>query len=164
MRSFRLPLLFATVLATATAAESVVEVGAGGYLTTAPKPCKPLPREIFRTAEVTGPMVTNQWWSSLVWQKHSQNMFAHPAFMRCVADGLVVGYPGARVHGNDVGIFGGADLGGGDLRIGHSEVDDFPRADCGGYSDWFVTAVFATDGEVAEGELRAREPFRLWHD
>lgn len=128
--------------ATAVADEPVIRAGAGSYRTTAPKACKPLPAEIFKTADVTGPMVTNQWWSSLVWQKYSQNMFAHPAFVRCDADGLVMGYPGSRIHGNKAGIFGSADLRDGDLRIGHSKCDEFSAANCGGYSDWFVTAVF----------------------
>lgn len=66
---------------------------------------------------------------------------AEPAFMRCDADGVVVGYPGLRIHGNSSGIFGSADLQNGDLKIGHSKVHEFPRADCGGYSDWFVTTV-----------------------
>ena len=108
---------------------------------TAPAHCRPLPAKISRTASVTGPMVTNQWWSSLVWTQYSQNMFAHPAFVRCDADGLLMGYQGARIHGNNAGIFGSADLVKGDLKIGHSKVTEFPAALCGGHSDWFVTAV-----------------------
>ena len=111
IRSFA---LIAVLLSSATAAEPVIKVGAGSYRTTVPKGCKPLPSEIFKTADVTGPMVTNQWWNSLVWQKHSQNMFAHPAFVRCDADGVVLGYPGSRIHGNQTGIFGSVDLRNGD--------------------------------------------------
>jgi endoglucanase Acf2 len=104
-------------------------------------------------------MVTNQWWSSLVWQKHSQNMFAHPAFVRCDLDGVVVGYPGARILGNEAGIFGTVDLVRGDLKIGHSKVDDFPTADCGGYSDWFVTAVMAKDDSSLTTSFGHGSPF-----
>jgi endoglucanase Acf2 len=130
---------------TAIGAEPVVTAGAGSYRTSAPPPCKPLPQEMFRTTEVTGPMITNQWWSSLVWQQFSQNMFAHPAFMRCDPKGLVLGYPGARIHGNGAGIFGSVDLQNGDLSIGHSMVTEFAKADCAGYSDWFVTAMMHRD-------------------
>jgi endoglucanase Acf2 len=138
------PLLVAAALLTgiARAAEPVVNVGGGGYRTTIPAPCKPLPAEIYKSAALKGPTVTNQWWSSLVWQRYSQNMFPHPAVVRCDADGLMMAYPGARVHGNEAAIWGSADLRRGDLKIGHASVAEFPRADCAGYSDWFVTASF----------------------
>ena len=124
---------------------AVVRVGAGSYLTTVPKPCKPLPDTIYKTSDLQGPMVTNQWWSSLVWQKFSQNMFPHPAVVRCDADGLMMAYPGNHIHGDKTGIFGSADLKTGDLKIGHTAVAEFPQADCGAFSDWFVTAVFAKE-------------------
>lgn len=131
-------------------AQGIVAAGSGSYRTTAPTHCRPLPAELFKTADVTGPMVTNQWWSSLVWTQYSQNMFAHPAFVRCDADGLVVGYQGARIHGNNAGIFGSADLGKGDLKIGHSKIGEFPSARCGSYSDWFVMAAM----QHQDGALR----------
>lgn len=147
------------ISAATLAAEPVIKAGAGSYRTTPPKPCKPLPAEILKTADLTGPTITNQWWSSLVWQKYSQNMFAHPAFVRCDSDGLVVGYPGSRIRGNQAGIFGGGDLRNGDLKIGHSKVREFPRADCGGYSDWFVTAVMQTDGASLRTSFGHGSPF-----
>jgi endoglucanase Acf2 len=136
-----------------------VQVGAGSYLTKAPKLCKPLPSTIYKTKDVTGPMVTNQWWSSLVWQKFSQNLFAHPAVVRCDADGLMMAYPGSKIHGNPTGIFGDADLRKGDLKIGHSEVKEFPQADCAGYSDWFVTASFAKDQATLQASFGHGSPF-----
>lgn len=145
--------------AVAAEKEPVVRVGAGGYLTMRPKLCKPLPETIYKTAEVSGPMLTNQWWSSLVWQPYSQNLFAHPAVVRCSAEGLVVAYPGAQVHGNKTGIFGSADLKNGDFTIGHSTVPQFPRADCGGYSDWFVTAVMAHEHAALRASFGHGSPF-----
>ncbi|MDG2221700.1 MAG: glycosyl hydrolase [Rubripirellula sp.] len=142
----RLSVFFALSLSVAVhAGEPPMKVGSGSYRSTAPKSCAPLPTKIYKTKDLAGPVVTNQWWSSLVWQEFSQNMFAHPAFTRCDADGVVVGYPGARVHGNQAGIFGTADLVKGDLKIGHSAVREFPQANCAAYSDWFVTAVMQTD-------------------
>ena len=125
---------------TAPSEAQIVKAGAGSYRTTPPKACKPLPMEISKTADVDGRVITNQWWSSMLWHAHSQNMFAHPAVVRCDEDGLMMAYPGSRIHGNDSGIFGSADLRGGDLKISHSNVTAFERSDCGGYSDWFVTA------------------------
>ncbi|MHC4882782.1 MAG: hypothetical protein ACYTCV_09325, partial [Planctomycetota bacterium] len=56
----------------------IEKAGAGSYLATIPKPCKPLPETIYRTADITGPMLTSQWWTSLVWKQYSQPLFAHP--------------------------------------------------------------------------------------
>ena len=98
-------------------------------------------------------MKSNQWWSSLVFDRFSEPLYAHPAAMRCDPEGLVVAYAGARITANDAGIFGSADMQAGDLRIGHDGQDAFSRADCAGYSDWFVTA------EFAEGDRKLRTSF-----
>ena len=44
-----------------------VDLGAGSYSTVLPDGCKALPDRIYKTADVAGPTVTGQWWSSLVW-------------------------------------------------------------------------------------------------
>lgn len=137
----------------------VVPVGAGGYLTTLPKPCKPLPAEIYRTADLTGPMLTGQWWSSLVWQKYSQPLFAHPLSMLCTSNGLAVSYPGANIHGNKSGIFGSGSGREGDLKLGHAAASSFPQADCGGFSDWFVTTVFASGPASLRASFGHGSPF-----
>ncbi len=137
-------------------AQEIVAAGAGGYRTTRPKPCKPLPETMYRTAELTGPMLTGQWWSSLVWQRYSQNLFAHPLSLLCLSNGLAVNYPGAIIRGNASGIFG---EGGRDFVIGHSAVETFPQADCGGFSDWFVTAVFARGTASLRASFGHGSPF-----
>ncbi len=137
----RAPLLGLALLGCARAA--VVSVGAGGYLTEPPKPCRPISVEPFRTPDLTRPMATGQWWSSLVWQPYSQPMFAHPLVLRCVESGVTLAYPGDRIHGDKAGIFGGGSGPNGDLKLGHSAAASFPRADCAGWSDWFVTAAMA---------------------
>ena len=130
--------------------------GAGSYLATIPKPCKPLPETIYRTADITGPMLTSQWWTSLVWKQYSQPLFAHPLVLQCKDTGLTVNYPGTGITGNDVGIFGG---GGSDFTVGHSSARTFPQADCGGYSDWFVTAVFASGQASLKTRFGHGSPF-----
>jgi endoglucanase Acf2 len=132
-----------------SAAEPVVRVGAGGYLTSPTKHIQPLPETIYKTGDLQGPMLTNQWWSSLVWQKYSQPMFPHPLEVTCTPEGLHVNYPGAKIHGNPSGIFG-TSAKDGDFKIGHSAVRKFDQADCDGFSDWFVAAKLA--GE--QGSLR----------
>ena len=140
------------------AAEEVVPVGAGSYLTSRPKLCKPLPESIFRTRELTGPMLTGQWWSSLVFQKFSQPLFAHPLAMQCKEEGLAVWYPGSKIHGNEHGIFGVGSGKNGDLLIG-LEGAKFPQADCGGFSDWFVTSVFADGKKTLRTTFGHGSPF-----
>jgi len=128
----------------------VVSVGAGAYLLTRPKPCKPLPKAVHKTGNFQKPVITGQWWSSLLWQqqkKFSQPLFAHPLAATCTESGLAVSYPGAHVHGNPAGIFGGGGGKDGDLKLGHSAAEIFRQADCDGYSDWFLSAVF-TDGKA----------------
>jgi endoglucanase Acf2 len=138
------------VLATGVSdcAAEVIPAGAGSYSAEVPKSCKPLPEKIFKTAEVKGPTVTGQWWSSLLWQEFSQNMFAHPLGMICTPEGLAVAYPGAAIVANQAAIMGGGITKLGDLKIGHSATAKFPNAECGGYSDWFVTAAFVS-GEMS---------------
>ncbi|MDG2125177.1 MAG: glycosyl hydrolase, partial [Verrucomicrobiales bacterium] len=143
--------MFVSLLAVADG--SVIKAGAGSYLTERPAPCKALPEVIYKTAEVAGATVTGQWWSSLVWQEFSQVMYAHPLAMRAMGGGLAVCYPGSNVVANGQGIFGGGFGEAGDLTVGHSGVEAFPKADCGGYSDWFVTAVFE------KGEARLETSF-----
>jgi len=93
----------------------VVAVGAGSYSTLVPPPCKPLPERIFKTAGLKGPTVTGQWWSSLLWQEFSANLFAHPLGMVCTPEGLAVAYPGASIVASAAAIMGG---GVGDHRQG----------------------------------------------
>ena len=125
------------------AGAEVVQVGAGSYSTTLPAGFKALPEKIFRTADVTGPMVTNQWWSSMVWQEFSANMFAHPLGMVCTPEGLAITYPGAAIVANEQAIMGGGLTPEGDVKIGLTSGSLFKSAECGGYSDWFVTAAFS---------------------
>lgn len=137
----------------------VIQAGAGGYLTEAPKPCKALPETIYKTGDLRGAMLTGQWWSSLVWEKYSQPLFAHPLVLQCTEGGLTVGYPGDRIRGDKSGIYGGGAGRDGDLRIGHSAAPAFPRADCGGFSDWFVTAVFASGPASLRASFGHGSPF-----
>jgi len=130
------------------ARSGIVQVGAGSYSTTLPDGCNPLPEKIYRTQAAKGPTVTGQWWSSLLWQEYSNNMFPHPLAMVCTPEGLAITYPGAAVVGTQSAIMGGGLTKDGDLKIGHSAASSFAKAECDGYSDWFVTAAF-DDGKAS---------------
>jgi endoglucanase Acf2 len=139
-------------LHSASFAEEIVKTGAGSYTTRRPPSCKPLPETLYRTAAATGPVPTNQWWSSLVWKPFSQNLFPHPLGMVCLPEGLAVAYPGASVTGGGGHIMGSA-IGAGDFVIGHSGVNSFRQSDFDGASDWFI------DVRLAEGEKQLRLSF-----
>ena len=142
-------------------AGDVVPVGAGGYLRTRPQPCKPLPEVVHKTESFQKPVITGQWWSSLLWQqkKFSQPLFAHPLAATCTESGLAVSYPGARIHGDPKGIFGSGGGKDGDLKLGHSVVSTFEQADCDGYSDWSVSAVFSSGKARMRVSLGHGSPF-----
>jgi len=151
--------LLASAVALAGDTGEVVRGGAGGYLLTRPQPCKPLPEVVHKTERLTKPVITGQWWSSLLWQqrKFSQPLFAHPLVATCTESGLTVGYPGANVHGNPAGIFGGGSEG--DLKLGHSAAATFERAGCDDYSDWFVSARFSAGEASMRVSLGHGSPF-----
>ncbi len=146
-------------LVTQAAGQGVSRVGPGGYLTAAPKHCKPLPEVIYKTSDLKGPMITNQWWSSLVWQQHSQPMFAHPLVLTGTADGLTIAYVGATLGGSPAAITASGAVRAGDLKLGHSAASEFPQADCAGYSDWFVTAAFASGQASMRASFGHGSPF-----
>lgn len=150
--------LIAVINSLFVAQADVVKLGPGGYLTTAPKPCKPLPETIYKTPDLKGPILTSQWWSSLVWQPHSQPMFPHPLLLRCTETGLTVSYHGARINASKAGIFGSGH-GKGDFTIGHSGVATFPQADCGGFSDWFIATVFTSGSASLQTSFGHGSPF-----
>lgn len=137
----------------------IAPVGAGSYSTVRPEPCKALPERIYKSPELKGATPTNQWWSSLVWQRYSQNLFAHPLGMVCEARGLAVSYPGASVTGASGNIMGGGIPKGGDFVIGHSAVDEFPEANCSDFSDWFITAEFRREAVSLRTSFGHGSPF-----
>ncbi len=147
-----------TQAAEPAAVGGVVSLGAGGYLLTRPEKCRPLPDKVYRTDNLQGPMLTGQWWSSLVFDKYSSVMYAQPLMMACNDKGLTVGYQGTSIVGNGAGIFGSnpADI---DFTIGHSTANAFPDALCDGYSDWFVSAAFADGAKTLRTTFGHGSPF-----
>ena len=82
-----------------------VPVGAGGYVTALPAGAKGPQAEIFRTPSLTGPMPTNDWWSSLAWMTFSERQYPHPLAVAAEKGGLRVYYPGATITANKDAIF-----------------------------------------------------------
>ncbi len=112
------------------------------------------------TSNYTGPLQTNDWWSSLIWdwnqgaasapprEPHSQNMHPHPFSMQARPDGLRMSYTREIQHGTNTAPTGAVTgyanfllpgIGAEHLNVTvagmnapHTRVDD--------YSDWTVTA------------------------
>ena len=136
------PGLLLAALSSTTLQAELVSLGEGSYTTRRPASCKPLPEEIFREAPADRATPTNQWWSSIVWQRYSQNLFPHPLALKCSAEGLVVHHPGTAIVANAAGIVGGGIGERGDFVIGQAPGRTFEKATLVDHSDWFVRVAF----------------------
>lgn len=154
-------LVFAVLLdiSTSMAQDGIRSLGRGSYSLKLPKGCEPLPDRIYKSTLLEGATPTNQWWSSLVWEPHSQNMFPHPLGMVCCNKGLSISYPGAAIVAAADSIMGGGVSENGDVVIGHSEIDDFPTAQLARYSSWFITTEFVKDGASLQTTFGHGSPF-----
>ncbi|QTN32586.1 glycoside hydrolase family 81 [Akkermansiaceae bacterium] len=135
-------------LAVCPALAETVAVGTGSYATERPADCKALPARIYRTDSYKGAPLTNQWWSSLLFEEFSSNLFAHPLGMVATPRGLAVTYVGSSISSSKDAIMGAGVSKSGDFVISHSASGKFPSAEADGHSDWFVTAAFR-DGEAS---------------
>jgi endoglucanase Acf2 len=129
---------------------TVVTVGAGSYNTTLPAGRLPPSNSAGtaispkRTASLTGPMPTNDWWSSLGFQRfaanpYSENMFAHPLAMHAKAGGLGIGYTTTPGVGASDFSYGYTE----ELTLGVVGLNS-PDAKVDGFSDWTVTGYWAS--------------------
>ena len=149
--TFSAALCLATVMGfvnVTLATAQTVSLGKGSYTTNRPESCKPLPKEIFKLDSLKGPTPTNQWYSSLVWDKFSNNLFPHPLGVVACEEGLSISYPGNAIVGADNAIMGGGVSPNGDVVIGldGAKFDDARLADV---SSWFVTSQFSSsDGNL----------------
>ncbi|MFP6872443.1 MAG: glycosyl hydrolase [Verrucomicrobiales bacterium] len=127
-------------------AAETLDIGNGSYTTTITGNFTAPPAEIYRTANLNGPVPTNDWWSSILWEPLSSNHFPHPLGVKCEKNGLRIAYPGARPHAFERGVIAGMPAGGNDLTIGLAGEAKFIEARADDHSDWFITVRFE-DGE-----------------
>jgi endoglucanase Acf2 len=138
----------------------VVSVGAGSYLSELPPGAKGPPGEVFVTQNVKSPIPTNDWCSSLFWEKFGNPHYAHPLALQAMPGGLRVYYAGPSITGTKDAIFGFMPNGGADLVIGHSGVDKFDEKRVAGYSDvrvhlaWEKASVDSVTGKKSSLEVR----------
>jgi len=119
---------------------NAVPVGRGSYTLTLPEGAAAPPERIYRTENVTGPMPTHKWWSSLAWQPGSAALYAHPLTLQATAAGLRFGYSDTPVISGDGRRYSYPLFI--DLEIRAAQSAD---ALVDAYSDWTVTAVWGDD-------------------
>ena len=124
-----------------------VQVGAGSYSTVKPPGVNDVQSTIYKTANVTGKMPTNDWWSSTAWVQYSDAQYPHPLAVLNQASGLRVYYPGPSITGNSACVCGWLEASNSDdFTIGHTGTSSFPDAKVDGFNDWFVTNLFQSGG------------------
>ncbi|PLW73078.1 glycosyl hydrolase [Streptomyces sp. SCUT-3] len=107
------------------------------------------------------PVPTNDWWSSLIFQRFagnpwSENMYGHPLTYKAVSGGLEVGYPTTHQI-----------VGGGrqyefphkaDLTLGLAGLNS-PDAKADGWSDWTVTPYWKDDARTLRATVGHGMPY-----
>jgi endoglucanase Acf2 len=147
-------LVAASMIAAPLRAQDLVGAGAGTYTTRLPAGAKEPSETPFITSNVKGPVPTNDWWSSLVFQKFSNQMFPHPLGIQAHTDGLRIYYPGTGYTANKEGVFTAIMGAPNDITIGHSANAKFPDARVDSWSDWFVTACFGDASATSTANLK----------
>ncbi|MCR2806619.1 glycosyl hydrolase [Paenibacillus soyae] len=133
--------VFAVTLLPVQAAAFTGEVplGSGSYSTVLPPGATNPQSTIYKTGNVTGPMQTNDWWSSLAWSTYSEAQYPHPLAIKNQSDGIRIYYPGNRITSNSSCVCGWInDIH--DFTVGHTGSASFPDAKVDGFNDWFVKA------------------------
>lgn len=116
--------------------------GAGSYSHVLPNAAVDAQAEIYRTANVTGKMPTNKWWSSLAWDPYSEAQYPHPLAVKNEPSGFRIYNPSPRIV-SDTHAISGSMTSSGDFTVGHSKTESFPDAKVDGYNDWFVRAKYS---------------------
>jgi endoglucanase Acf2 len=137
----------------AAAFDGEVTVGRGSYSTVLPPGAVNIQSTIYKTANVTGKIQTNDWWSSTAWVQYSERQYPHPLAVQNQANGLRLFYPGPTITGNSACVCGWMPAtsdpnGGDDLIIGHTGTSSFIDTRVDGFSDWFVTNVSTNGGSA----------------
>ena len=164
-------LFFSLVAANAHA--DLVKIGAASYRTDLPlgtdgKPRRAIEASPLVSDNVTGPIPTNDWWSSLVWPMHSPHsmaMFPHPLAVQAQANGLGIGYTSTPVisdHLKDGKVF----QTGTNYRypfrqsliVGLQDIETESTL-LDGFSDWAVTALWKKDSDELRATFAHGSPF-----
>jgi endoglucanase Acf2 len=129
-------------------------VGSGSYTTVLPSGESEPQRTIYTTSDVSGPVQTNEWWSSVLWERYGENLFWHPGFGRPNETGLRIGYPTEWTYPNaDAKMVVERDF-----TLGHTATQ-FPDTRVSDWSDWSVTLTWREGSAHLSTTLVQGSPF-----
>ncbi|MFF8600066.1 glycosyl hydrolase [Streptomyces sp. NPDC015232] len=154
--------------AAAPAAAATVPVGAGSYADTRPPGTSgpttntgtPVTPKV--TAAAQGrPVPTNDWWSSLAFQRYGDNpystpMYGHPLTYQATAGGLDIGYPTSPAVVGDGRQYEYAHKR--DLTVGLAGLNA-PDAKADAWSDWTVTPYWSDGTRTLRTTIGHGSPF-----
>lgn len=155
-------------IAPQSAHAAVISVGAGGYRTdrpagtVGPSNSDGAPVSPKVTAAMAGrPVPTNDWWSSLVWQRYagnpySENMYAHPLTFHAYHNGLGVGYPSNATITPDTRMY--EHMHSNDLRVGVAGLNA-PRTEVDGWGDWHVSPRWSDGARTLRATIAHGSPY-----
>ncbi|WP_446039921.1 glycosyl hydrolase [Streptomyces sp. SID1121] len=150
------------------AAAATVPVGSGSYTDTRPAGTSgpttgtgtPVTPKVTPAARAK-PLPTNDWWSSLAFQRYADNpwstpMYGHPLTYQAVAGGLEVGYPTAATVSGDGRQYEYAHKR--DLTLGLTGLNSADtKADA--WSDWTVTPYWSDGARTLRATIGHGLPF-----
>jgi endoglucanase Acf2 len=129
-------------------------VGAGSYTDTLPAGRTAPPATIYKTANLTGAVPTNNWESSILFLQYSQPLMAHPMSYRCVAAGLEVGRPNFGGGGDG---YNGTHTA--DFTVKNTAIATMTNAQADKITDWAVDVVMASGASNIKATLVKGSPY-----
>lgn len=156
--SFRtISAVVAALLCAGSLSAATIAAGSGTYTDTLPAGLTGPSSEMHRTANVTGALPTNEWWSSILFSTTPYRMYAYPSAYKCqvgwdptsgsIRNGILIGFPDMmdavdyEYYGTDAAApYRQQLLVNGIYQVSGSSVDiNAAAVNVDGYSDWSVT-------------------------
>ena len=132
-------------------------VGLGSYTDVAPSGLVLPPSTIYKTANLTGAIPTNNWDSSVLWSQYSEPLFAHPLTYKATSSGLEVGKPNGG--GGGVAYFYGHTV---DYKMQMSSATTFADARADKITDWTSDIVMANGANNIKATLAKGSPYTYY--
>lgn len=146
-------------------AQGAVKVGKAYYTTHLPKgegipiDDKHRPAKPKLTSDFNQVVVSNDWWSSLIWSwfdghDYSENMYPHPLTLKAAAEGLEMAYP-TKLTTSNIEYMYRHDA---DLVVGLQQLNA-KATNVAAYSDWTVTADWTDGGSTLRATMGHGLPY-----
>lgn len=130
--------------------DAIIQVGAGSYTDVKPERVTDPQSAIFKTSKINGPVPTNDWISSVLFDKYSQPLYAHPLAFRAVETGFEVSNP-QRTFGSNF-------LHDAEFTVGSTAFNPVD-AKLDAISDWFATIKMEDGNNHLQATIGHGSPF-----